>query len=195
MSPALFLGWCIDSGGRYRNVVKVLDYQDYRIRGLTQSTDVPEPELYVEDGPLPEIDLKEVPFPPEGEGIAAPPTPPAKRARGVYITVERIIRFKEIPRCKGCSGDSAVHRPACRERFTKLVDEEKEEARRKFEERARAEVFGEEPEPAAPAEEETSEVELFKPDDADYEPTSEEEEGPPEGAGAGPAALGCPESW
>ena len=142
MSPALFLGWRIDSGGRYRNVVKALDYQDYRIRGLTQSTDVPEPELYVEDGPLPEIDLKEVPFPPEGEGIAAPPTPPAKRARGVDITVERIIRFKETPGCKGCSGDSAVHRPACRERFTKLVDEETEEARRKFEERARAEVFG-----------------------------------------------------
>ena len=49
MSPALFLGWRVDSGGRYRNVVKVLDYQDFRIRGLSQSIDVPEPELYVED--------------------------------------------------------------------------------------------------------------------------------------------------
>ena len=93
MSPALFLGWRVDSGGRYRNVVKVLDYQDFRIRGLSQSIDVPEPELYVEDGPpvfpvahardqallegkparsddevpsLPEIDLKEVPFPLRG---------------------------------------------------------------------------------------------------------------------------------
>ena len=88
MSPALFLGWRIDSGRRYRNVVKSLDYQDFRIRGLSQAIDVPEPELYVEDGSpvfpvahardqallegmptrsedevpsLPEIDLKEVP--------------------------------------------------------------------------------------------------------------------------------------
>ena len=223
MSPALFLGWRVDSGGRYRNIVKVLDYQDFRIRGLSQSIDVPEPELYVEDGPpvfpiahardqallegkparsedevpsLPEIDLKEVPFPPEGEGIAAPPTPSAKKARGVYITVERIIRFKETPGCKGCSGDSTVHTPACRERFTKLVEEEKEEARKKFEEKALAEVFGEEPHPAAPAEEEaTPEVELFKPEPAvpvghEYEPSSEEEGGPPEGAG--PAAPASP---
>ena len=223
MSPALFLGWRVDSGGRYRNIVKVLDYQDFRIRGLSQSIDVPEPELYVEDGPpvfpiahardqallegkparsedevpsLPEIDLKEVPFPPEGEGIAAPPTPSAKKARGVYITVERIIRFKETPGCKGCSGNSTVHTPACRERFTKLVEEEKEEARKKFEEKALAEVFGEEPHPAAPAEEEaTPEVESFKPEPAvpvghEYEPSSEEEGGPPEGVG--PAAPASP---
>ena len=223
MSPALFLGWRVDSGGRYRNVVKVLDYQDFRIRGLSQSIDVPEPELYVEDGPpvfpvahardqallegkparfddevpsLPEIDLKEVPFPPEGEGIAAPPTPSAKKPRGVYITVERMIRFKETPGCKGCSGDSTVHTPACRARFTKLVEEEKEEARKKFEEKALAEVFSEEPHPAAPAEEEeTPEVELFKPEPAvpvghEYEPSSEEEGGPPEGAG--PAAPASP---
>ena len=51
MFPALFLGWRIDSGGRHRNVVQVLDYPDYRIRGLSQAIDVPEPELYVEDGP------------------------------------------------------------------------------------------------------------------------------------------------
>ena len=227
MSPALFLGWRIDSGGRYRNVVKVLDYQDFRIRGLSQAIDVPEPELYVEDGPpvfpvahardqallegmptrsedevpsLPDIDLKEVPFPPEGDGIAAPPTPTARKSRGVYITVERIIRFKETPGCKGCFGDSTIHTPACRERFTKLVEEEKEEARRKFEERARAEIFDEEAEPAAPVGEEPTEDDVVisgLADDGDgdkdevlYEPTSDEEEGPPKGAG--PVASASP---
>ena len=118
----------------------------------------------------------------------------------MYITVERIIRFKETPGCKGCFGDSTIHTPACRERFTKLVEEEKEEARRKFEERARAEVFGEEPEPAAPVEEEPTEDDIIisgladgddgKGDDGLYEPTSDEEEGPAKGAG--PAASASP---
>ena len=93
-----------------------------------------------------------------------------------------------------------IHTPACRERFTKLVEEEKEEARRKFEERARAEVFGEEPEPAAPVEEEPTEDDIIisgladgddgNKDDGLYEPTSDEEEGPPKGAG--PAASASP---
>ena len=89
-----------------------------------------------------------------------------------------------------------MHTPACRERFTKLVEEEKEEARKKFEEKARAEIFGEEPHPAPPAEEEVaSEVEVSKPEPAvpighEYEPSSEEEGGPPEGAG--PAAPASP---
>ena len=129
MSPALFLGWRVDSGGRYRNVVKVLDYQDFRIRGLSQSIDVPEPELYVEDGPpvfpvaharhqallegkparsddevpsLPEIDLKEVPFPPEGEGIAAPPTPSAKKPQeGFTLLSNEWFVLRRLPVVKG----------------------------------------------------------------------------------------------
>lgn len=63
-------------------------------------------------------------MPPEG-GIASPSTPAGPKSRSVYITVERIIRFKETPGCKDCSGDSKVHTEACRTRFAKLVEEEK----------------------------------------------------------------------
>ena len=50
MAPGLFLGWRIDSGLRYRNVVKVLDYTEFRTRGNHVTIDVPETETYVEPG-------------------------------------------------------------------------------------------------------------------------------------------------
>ena len=50
MAPGLFLGWRIDSGFRYRYVVRVLDYQEYRTRGASCASDAPEPELYLPDG-------------------------------------------------------------------------------------------------------------------------------------------------
>ena len=96
MAPGLFLGWRIDSGLRYRNVVKVLDYTEYRTRGNHVVIDVFEVETYVEVGipifpiahardkalkegspaeePLPAYGLKEIPFPADG-GIASPSTP------------------------------------------------------------------------------------------------------------------------
>ena len=129
MSPGLFLGWRIDPGLRYRGVLRVLDYQEYRTKKNALAIDVPQEELYVEPGPpcfpiafardkalkegrdssvseFPEIDLKELPFPPEG-GVASPSTPSGPKGRGVYITLERIIRFKETPGCKGCAGTSS----------------------------------------------------------------------------------------
>ena len=51
MAPALFLGWRVDPGLRYRNVVKVVDYEAFRKDGSISVHDVPEPELFVEDGP------------------------------------------------------------------------------------------------------------------------------------------------
>ena len=75
---------------------------------------------------IPEIALQEIPFPPEG-GIAAPSTPGAKTRR-VYITVERILKFKETPGCKGCLGKSRTHTDECIRRFTELVEAEKEES-------------------------------------------------------------------
>lgn len=33
-APGLFLGWRIDPGFRYRYVLKVLDYQDYRVKAV-----------------------------------------------------------------------------------------------------------------------------------------------------------------
>ena len=89
MSPGLFLGWRVDPGLRYRGVLRVLDYQEYRTKKNALAVDVPQEELFVEPGPpcfpiafardkalregrdssvseFPEIDLKELPFPPEG---------------------------------------------------------------------------------------------------------------------------------
>ena len=165
MAPALFLGWRIDPGLRYRDVVRVLDYQEFRTKGLGSSTDVPEAELYVEEGPpvfplanaralalahggdpekvdLPDIALQEVPFPPDG-GIAAPSTPGVK-GRSVYITVERILRFKETPGCKACLGKTRTHTSECKFRFAQLVDEEKrlEEGKRLSKEAAALEEGG-----------------------------------------------------
>ena len=149
MSPGLFLGWRIDPGLRYRGVLRVLDYQEYRTKKNALAVDVPQEELFVEPGPpcfpiafardkalregrdssvseFPEIDLKELPFPPEG-GVASPSTPSGPKGRGVYITLERIIRFKETPGCKGCAGTSSKHTQECRDRFARLVNAEKEE--------------------------------------------------------------------
>ena len=151
MAPGLFLGWRIDPGLRYREVVKVLDYQDFRNKRNSTVVEVPEPELFIEDGPpifpvanathkslvdgsvlegaaahgaLPDIPLREVPFPPEDLGL-----PPLKdpKARGVYITVERVIKFGETPGCKACRGGAPKHTDACRARFAELVRVEKEE--------------------------------------------------------------------
>ena len=147
MAPGLFLGWRFDSGFRYRYVVRILDYQEFRTRGASCVSDVPEPELYFPDGEayfpvgfskhqalvrgdnpddvkLPEIALQNVPFPPDG-GLASPSTPGPK-PRSVYITLDRIIKFKETPGCTGCKNKTRYHTPECRKRFQKLVDEEKE---------------------------------------------------------------------
>ena len=49
------------------------------------------------------------------------------KVRSVYITVERIIKFKETPGCKACYGKATVHTPECRKRFTELVEKERKE--------------------------------------------------------------------
>ena len=90
-------GWRIDPGMRYRGVLKVMDYADFRQKLDVSAIDVPEPELFIEEGPpvfpvpnathkslvdgstlkaaarraLPDYPLREVPFLPEG-GIAPP---------------------------------------------------------------------------------------------------------------------------
>ena len=146
LQPGLFLGWRLDAGMRYRFVTKVLDYAEFRAKRNTLVVDVPQDELFVEEGPpvfpvananrralvegaaegeLPEIPLKEVPFPPEGSDDK--PLPREPKARSVYITVERIIKFKETPGCKACYGKAAIHTPECRKRFTELVEKERKE--------------------------------------------------------------------
>ena len=46
MSPGLFLGWRIDPGLRYRGVLRVLDYQEYRTKKNALAVDVPQEELF-----------------------------------------------------------------------------------------------------------------------------------------------------
>ena len=81
-----------------------------------------------EDDPL-ELkvyDVKEVPFP-IGGGDPAPSTPSGPKSRSVYITVERILKFKETPGCKGCFGTSRLHTDECRRRFASLVEAERKD--------------------------------------------------------------------
>ncbi len=87
-----------------------------RTKSNAMVLDVPEPELFVEEGdpifPIAEAkrkalmgggseddplelkvyDLKEVPFPVGGDD---PSTPSGPKSRSVYITVERILKFKD----------------------------------------------------------------------------------------------------
>ena len=46
MSPGLFLGWQIDPGLRYRGVLRVLDYEEYRTKKNALAVDVPQDELF-----------------------------------------------------------------------------------------------------------------------------------------------------
>ena len=159
MAPGLFMGWRVDSGLRYRCVVRVMDYQEFRTKSNAMVLDVPEPELFVEEGnptfPIAEAkrkalmgggseedplelkvcDLKEVPFP-VGGGEPSPSTPSGPKSRSVYITVERILKFKETPGCKGCLGTSRLHTDECRRRFASLVEAERKEALERREEPA-----------------------------------------------------------
>ena len=110
MAPGLFMGWRIDPGMRYPT--GTMDYQSFRTNGAIAIHDVPEPELFVEEGdpvfPIaaaadralrtgegeaPEYAIRDVPFIPEG--IPAPSTPSGFRPRSVCITVERTSRAGE----------------------------------------------------------------------------------------------------
>ena len=150
MAPGLFLGWRVDPGMRYRGILRVMDYTDFREKRNVSAIDVPEPELFIEEGTpvfpvanathkslvdgstlesaarraLPDYPLREVPFPPEGD-TAPPPTPRDGRPRAVYITVERIIKFGETPGCKACLGKGSKHTDACRKRFAELLKKER----------------------------------------------------------------------
>ena len=70
-----------------------------------------------------------MPFPKEG-GIASPSTPGLK-SRSVYKTVDRILKWKETPGCKGCAGHSRADTDECRARFSMLVEKEQKAEREK----------------------------------------------------------------
>ena len=47
----LLLGWRVDPGMRYRGILRVMDYTDFRDKRNVSAIDVPEPELFIEEGP------------------------------------------------------------------------------------------------------------------------------------------------
>ena len=51
MTPGLFLGWRVDPGMRYRGILRVIDYTDFREKRNVSAIDAPEPELFIEEGP------------------------------------------------------------------------------------------------------------------------------------------------
>ena len=83
--------------------------QEHTIRGLSQENSVMHQPL------------REAPF-------GAPPTPSAVKSKSVYITVERIIKFKETPGCRACTGHSKIHSAECKNRFSELVSADRAEA-------------------------------------------------------------------
>ncbi|CAE7560940.1 RE1 [Symbiodinium natans] len=112
MSPALFLGWRIDAGMRYRGVTRVLDYHAFRNKREVSVIDVPEPELFVEEGepifPLANATRKALVDGTVLEG-------PAARSALPDFPVREAVKHIEV----------------CRERFAKLVSTEREEAQAK----------------------------------------------------------------
>jgi len=47
--------------------------------------------------------------------------------RGVYITLDRQIKFGGTPGCNACHGHAKVHSPECRARFEELMAKERAE--------------------------------------------------------------------
>ena len=129
-----------------------MDYMDFKVSKRPNVLDVPEAEIYTEEGPpvfpmastklrhlhggslgilddiakldMPDYPMKEVPFGEESKG-AAPPTPVGPKSRSVYITLDRVIKFSETPGCKACERKTRYHTAECRKRFARLVEEEK----------------------------------------------------------------------
>ena len=52
----------------------------------------------------------------------------AIKSKSVYITVERIIKFKETPGCRACTGQSKTRSAECKKRFSELVSADRAEA-------------------------------------------------------------------
>ena len=60
------------------------------------------------------------------------PTPQPRdkppQVRGVYITLERQIKYGGTKGCAACFGQAKVHSPECRPRFQQIVDNEAAQA-------------------------------------------------------------------
>ena len=57
------------------------------------------------------------PWNPTGHHQDKPP-----QVRGVYITLERQIKYGGTKGCAACFGDAKIHSPECRARFQEIID-------------------------------------------------------------------------
>jgi len=140
--PGFFAGWRIDSGLRYRKIVRILDYEKIKNKesACTNMIDVPEEELFVPDEitfpmfearqlalkqmsvdpQLPEAAPLALPFDQEGSDQTKPEV--EDKPRLLKVTVDRIIRFGPTPGCANCKvWTGKVHTPECRARIDSLV--------------------------------------------------------------------------
>ena len=134
--PAIFAGYRMDTGPKFRDVFLVLDYQSLKNKtpGYHVAGSVPTEEIYCPEGPpvlplaaaaqnalaefgsvnLDNIPHLEVPF-----SSLEPTAPP--RERNEYITLERLIKYGATPGCHACSKAAGTHSAACKARFNGLI--------------------------------------------------------------------------
>jgi len=151
-SPALFLGWRLESGLRYRGVLTLGVYEDIRKFGFKKSfmKNIHEKEVFFPSEvcfPFAEANalalrnmsdvqpplaapppLVPLPFGPEAGDEKSPEMPQRAelaKAPRFKITLDRLHRFGPTPHCKVCEEvrASGTHTKACRERFKKLLED------------------------------------------------------------------------
>ena len=148
-TPGLFIGWRLENGLRYRNVLLVLDYERTRSRGFRQESIIirPQAEVVWPSGPpvfpwaearalalrnVSEIAPLQAPPAPElifsenaalGDRDSPSAIPPPQRR--FQITLDRILTYGLTEGCNACqqAGEQSglKHTLECRERFRKLL--------------------------------------------------------------------------
>ena len=196
--PALFAGWRIEAGCRYRGVLLTLDFERVRTKsaGWLNVTSFPEKEVFFpEEVIFPianahKLQLEGRSSPNEVPAVAPitlpwaedPKPPPPKAVENVSkklpvfrITHNRLMEHGPTPDCDACFEGKIVHTPACRKRFFELIFG-KEAAAEAFDVPAPSSSSGGDPVPDAheepPAAELVSAAALD--DDLEYSPTDDE---------------------
>lgn len=138
--PAIFAGYRLDTGSKYKGVYLVLDYKALKEQtaGYQIASSVPCEEVFVPEGspvmPLysasqtalaefGEKNLESVPNIDVPFSSLEPTAPP--RERNEYITLDRLIKYGGTPGCGACSKAGGTHTAFCKARFNGLVRADK----------------------------------------------------------------------
>ena len=138
--PAIFAGYRLDTGPKYKGVYLALDYKALKdlTPGYNVPTSVPCEEAYIPEGApvLPlfaafqialaqfgEKNLESIPNIDVPFSSLEPTAPP--RERNEYITLDRLIKYGSTPGCKACEKASGVHNAVCKARFNGLIKADK----------------------------------------------------------------------